>query len=149
MSIYKNNKKIIEGLEDAIDKIERQSKTIMFLRNKLNEEKEKLKDELEVDYRKMEEERNRFLNELEYAPFILTEEEMKDYRDFLRSHQSSEYDDICLIASASSNDIIFHYSPGEFFKKDVIIVECPHCHTKRKLGTGVDILEGRENYVNK
>ena len=148
MSIYKNNKKIIEGLEDAIDKIERQSKTIMFLRNKLNEEKEKLKDELEVDYRKMEEERNRFLNELEYAPFILTEEEMKDYRDFLRSHQSSEYDDICLIASASSNDIIFHYSPGEFFKKDVIIVECPHCHTKRKLGTGVDILEGRENYVN-
>ena len=148
MSIYKNNKKIIEGLEDAIDKIERQSKTIMFLRNKLNEEKEKLKDELEVDYRKMEEERNRFLNELEYAPFILTEEEMNDYRDFLRSHQSSEYDDICLIASASSNDIIFHYSPGEFFKKDVIIVECPHCHTKRKLGTGVDILEGRENYVN-
>ena len=149
MSIYKNNKKIIEGLEDAIDKIERQSKTIMFLRNKLNEEKEKLKDELEVDYRKMEEERNRFLNELEYAPFILTEEEMKDYRDFLRSHQSSEYDDICLIASASSNDIIFHYSPGEFFKKDVIMVECPYCHTKRKLGTGVDILEGRENYVNK
>ena len=148
MSIYKNNKKIIEGLEDAIDKIERQSKTIMFLRNKLNEEKEKLKDELEVDYRKMEEERNRFLNELEYAPFILTEEEMKDYRDFLRSHQSSEYDDICLIASASSNDIIFHYSPGEFFKKDVIMVECPHCHTKRKLGTEVDILEGRENYVN-
>ena len=148
MSIYKNNKKIIEGLEDAIEKIERQSKTIMFLRNKLNEEKEKLKDELEVDYRKMEEERNRFLNELEYAPFILTEEEMNDYRDFLRSHQSSEYDDICLIASASSNDIIFHYSPGEFFKKDVIIVECPHCHTKRKLGTGVDILEGRENYVN-
>ena len=149
MSIYKNNKKIIEGLEDAIDKIERQSKTIMFLRNKLDEEKEKLKDELEVDYRKMEEERNRFLSELEYAPFILTEEEMNDYRDFLRSHQSSEYDDICLIASASSNDIIFHYSPGEFFKKDVIIVECPHCHTKRKLGTGVDILEGRENYVNK
>lgn len=149
MSIYKNNKKIIEGLEDAIDKIERQSKTIMFLRNKLNEEKEKLKDELEVDYRKMEEERNRFLNELEYAPFILTEEEMKDYRDFLRSHQSSEYDDICLIASVSSNDIIFHYSPGEFFKKDVIMVECPYCHTKRKLGTGVDILEGRENYVNK
>lgn len=148
MSIYKNNKKIIEGLEDAIEKIERQSKTIMFLRNKLNEEKEKLKDELEVDYRKMEEERNRFLNELEYAPFILTEEEMNDYRDFLRSHQSSEYDDICLIASASSNDIIFHYSPGEFFKKDIIIVECPHCHTKRKLGTGVDILEGRENYVN-
>lgn len=140
MSIYKNNKKIIEGLEDAIDKIKRQSKTIMFLRNKLNEEKEKLKDELEVDYRKMEEQRNRFLKELEYAPFFFTEEELKDYRDFLRSHQSSEYDDICLIASASSNDIIFNYSPGEFFKKDVIIVECPHCHTKRKLGTGIDIL---------
>lgn len=140
MNIYKTNKEIIEGLEAAIDKIEEQDKTIMLLRNKLNEEKEKLKDELEVDYRKMEEQRNRFLKELEYAPFFFTEEELKDYRDFLRSHQSSEYDDICLIASASSNDIIFNYSPGEFFKKDVIIVECPHCHTKRKLGTGIDIL---------
>ena len=148
MNIYKTNKEIIEGLEAAIDRIEGQDKTIMFLRNKLNEKKEKLKDELEVDYRKMEEERNRYIKKLEYAPFILTEEEMNDYRDFLRSHQSSEYNDICLIASASSNDIIFHYSPGEFFKKDVIMVECPHCHTKRKLGTGVDILEGRENYVN-
>lgn len=148
MNIYKTNKEIIEGLKDAIDKIERQGKTIMFLRNKLNEKKEKLKDELEINYRKMEEERDRFLKELEYAPLFFTEEELKDYRDFLRSHQSSEYDDICLIASASSNDIIFHYSPGEFFKKDIIIVECPHCHTKRKLGTGVDILEGRENYVN-
>lgn len=148
MNIYKTNKEIIEGLKDAIDRTEGQDKTIMFFRNKLNEKKEKLKDELEVDYRKMKEERDRYIKKLEYAPFILTEEEMKDYRDFLRSHQSSEYDDICLIASASSNDIIFHYSPGEFFKKDVIIVECPHCHTKRKLGTGVDILEGRENYVN-
>ena len=149
MNIYKTNKEIIEGLEAAIDRIEGQDKTIMFLRNKLNEKKEKLKDELEIDYRKMEEERDRYIKKLDYAPFILMEEEMNDYRDFLRSHQSSEYDDICLIASASSNDIIFHYSPGEFFKKDVIIVECPHCHTKRKLGTGVDILEGRENYINK
>lgn len=148
MNIYKTNKEIIEGLKDAIDRIEGQDKTIIFLRNKLNEKKEKLKDKLEIDYRKMEEERDRYIKKLDYAPFILTEEEMKDYRDFLRSHQSSEYDDICLIASASSNDIIFHYSPGEFFKKDVIMVECPHCHTKRKLGTGVDILEGRENYVN-
>ena len=140
MNIYKTNKEIIEGLKDAIDRIEEQDKTIMFLRNKLNEKKEKLKDELEVDYRKMEEERNRYIKKLEYAPFILTEEEMNDYRDFLRSHQSSEYNDICLISSASSNDIIFHYSPGEFFRRDVIIVECPYCHTKRKLGTGIDIL---------
>lgn len=140
MNIYKTNKEIIEGLEAAIDKIEEQDKTIMLLRIKLNEKKEKLKDELEIDYRKMEEERDRYIKKLDYAPFILTEEEMKDYRDFLRSHQSSEYYDICLIASASSNDIIFHYSPGEFFKKDVIMVECPHCHTKRKLGTGIDIL---------
>lgn len=148
MNIYKTNKEIIEGLKDAIDRIEEQDKEIMLLRNKLEGEKEKLKDELEVDYRKMEEERNKCIKKFEYAPFFFTEEEMNDYRNFLRSHQSSEYDDICLIASASSNDIIFHYSPGEFFKKDVIMVECPHCHTKRKLGTGVDILEGRENYVS-
>ena len=108
MNIYKTNKEIIEGLKDAIDRIEGQDKTIIFLRNKLNEEKEKLKDELEIDYRKMEEERDRYIKKLDYAPFILTEEEMNDYRDFLRSHQSSEYDDICLIASASSTDIIFH-----------------------------------------
>ena len=147
MSIYKNNKKIIEGLEDAIEKIERQSKTIMFLRNKLNEEKEKLKDELEVDYRKMEEERDRYIKKLEYAPFILTEEEMNDYHNFLYSHKSAKKDDICLFANGFSSDVTFHYYPEEF-RRGKVVVECPYCHTKRKLGTGVDILEGRENYVN-
>ena len=140
MSIYKNNKKIIEGLEDAIEKIERQSKTIMFLRNKLNKEKEKLKDELEVDYRKMEEERNRYIKKLEYAPFIFTEEEMNDYHSFIYSHRAAKKDDICLFANGFSSDVIFHYYPEEF-RRGTIVVECPHCHTKRKLGTGVDILE--------
>lgn len=147
MNIYKTNKEIIEGLEAAIDKIEEQDKTIMLLRSKLNEEKEKLKDELEVDYRKMEEQRNRFLKEFEYAPFFFTEEEMNDYHNFLYSHNSPEEDDICPFADAFSSNIIFHYYPEEF-RRGIIVVECPHCHTKRKLGTGVDILEGRENYIN-
>lgn len=147
MNIYKTNKEIIEGLEAAIDKIEEQDKTIMLLRNKLSEEKEKLKDELEVDYRKMEEQRNRFLKEFEYAPFFFTEEEMNDYHNFLYSHNSPEEDDICPFAGAFSSNIIFHYYPEEF-RRGIIVVECPHCHTKRKLGTGVDILEGRENYIN-
>ena len=147
MSIYKNNKKIIEGLEDAIEKIERQSKTIMFLRNKLNEEKEKHKDELEIDYRKMEEERDGYIKKYQYAPFFFTEEEMNDYHNFLYSHNSPEEDNICQFAGAFSSNVIFHYYPEEF-RRGTIVVECPYCHTKRKLGTGVDILEGRENYVN-
>ena len=59
MNIYKTNKEIIKCLENAIDRIEEQDKTIMLLRNKLNEKKEKIKDELEVDYRKMKDGRRK------------------------------------------------------------------------------------------
>ena len=138
MNIYKTNKEIIEGLE-AIDRIEEQDKTIIFLRNKLNEEKEKLKDELEIDYRKMEEERDRYIKKYQYAPFFFTEEEMNDYHNFLYSHRSAKKDDICLFANGFSSDVIFHYYPEEF-RRGRVVVECPYCHTKRKLGTRTDIL---------
>ena len=147
MNIYKTNKEIIKWLENAIDRIEEQDKTIMFLRNKLNEKKEKLKDELEVDYRKTEEERNKYIKKFEYAPFFFTEEEMNDYHNFLYSHKSPEEDDVCPFAAAFSMDVIFHYYPEEF-RRGTIILECPYCHTKRKLGTGIDIFEERENCVN-
>ena len=146
MNIYKTNKEIIEGLKDAIDRIEEQDKEIMLLRNKLEGEKEKLKDELEVDYRKMEEERNKCIKKFEYAPFFFTEEEMNDYHNFLYSHGSPE-DDVCPFAAAFSSDITFHYYPEEF-RRGTIVVECLYCHTKRKLGTGIDVFEERENYEN-
>lgn len=146
MNIYKTNKEIIKCLENAIDRIEEQDKTIMLLRNKLNEKKEKLKDELEVNYRKMEEERNKYIKKFEYAPFFFTEEEMNDYHNFLYSHKSPE-EDVCPFAAAFSSDITFHYYPEEF-RRGTIVVECPYCHTKRKLGTGIDIFEERENCVN-
>ena len=142
MNIYKTNKEIIKCLENAIDRIEEQDKTIMLLRNKLNEKKEKLKDELEVDYRKMEEERNKCIKKFGYAPFFFTEEEMNDYHNFLYSHDSPKEDDICPSAAAFSSDITFHYYPEEF-RRGAIVVECPYCHTKRKLGTGIDFFEER------
>ena len=64
---------------EITDEIKEQDKEIMLLWNKLEGEKEKLKDELEVDYRKMEEERNKYIKKFEYAPFFFTEEEMNDY----------------------------------------------------------------------
>lgn len=147
MNIYKTNKEIIEGLEAAIDKIEEQDKTNMLLRNKLNEEKEKLKDELEIDYRKMEEERDRYIKKLDYAPFIFTEEEMNDYHNFLYSHNSPEEDNICPFAGGFSSNIIFHYHPEEF-RRGTIVVECPYCHTKRKLGSCKDILAENDSIKN-
>ena len=147
MNIYKTNKEIIKCLENAIDRIEEQDKTIILLRNKLNEKKEKIKDELEVDYRKMEEERNKYIKKFEYAPFFFTEEEMNDYHNFLYSHNSPEEDDVCPSAAAFSSDIIFHYYPEEF-RRGTIVVECPYCHTKRELGTGIDIFGERENCIN-
>ena len=128
MNIYKTNKEIIEGLKDAIDRIEEQDKKIMLLRNKLNEKKEKLKDELEVNYRKMEEERNKCIKKFEYAPFFFTEEEMNDYHNFLYSHKSPEEDDVCPFATSFSSDITFHYYPEEF-RLVTIVASSYRCHS--------------------
>ena len=147
------NKEIINGLKRAIDKIDEQDRTIKTLRKKLHGKKEILKDELMVDYHQMEETKNRYIEFYHQAPFHFTEEEKRDYDEFRDFHKSSDVrdeegnPDVCYYANGILSSVIFHYHPEEFHL-GTIIVECPHCHTKRELGSGTDVLEERENCVN-
>lgn len=139
------NKEIINGLKRAIDKIDEQDRTIKTLRKKLHGKKEILKDELMVDYHQMEETKNRYIEFYHQAPFHLTEEEKRDYDEFRDFHKSFNVrdeegnPDVCYYANGILSSVIFHYHP-EKFHLGTIIVECPHCHTKRELGTFTDIL---------
>ena len=147
------NKEIINGLKRAIDKIDEQDRTIKTLRKKLHGKKEILKDELMVDYRQMEETKNRYIEFYHQAPFHFTEEEKRDYDEFRDFHKSFNVRDeegnpnVCYYANGILSSVIFHYHPEEFHL-GTIIVECPHCHTKRELGTFTDILAENEEPKN-
>ena len=139
------NKEIINGLKRAIDRIDEQDRKIETLRKKLRGKKELLKDELMVDYHQMEEVKNRYIEFYHQAPFHFTEDEKRDYDEFRDFHKSSDVrdeegnPDVCHYANGILSSVIFHYHPEEF-RLGTIIVECPHCHTKRELGTFTDIL---------
>lgn len=145
IEFWKPNKEIINDLTRAIDRIEEQDRTIKTLQEKLRGKKEVLKEELMVDYHQMEEVKNRYIETYNQAPFHLTEEEKRDYNEFRDFHKSSDVrdeegnPDTCYYANGILSSVIFHYYPEEFHH-DTIIVECPHCHTKRELGTFTDIL---------
>lgn len=150
---WKPNKEIINGLKRAIDRIDEQDRTIKTLREKLRGKKELLKDELMVDYHQMEEVKNRYIEFYHQAPFHFTEDEKRDYDEFRDFHKSSdvrdeeENPDVCHYANGILSSVIFHYYPEEF-RLGTIIVECPHCHTKRELGTFTDILAENEEPKN-
>lgn len=150
---WQPNREIINGLKRAIDRIDEQDKTIKTLREKLQGKKEVLKEELMVDYHKMEETKDHYIEFYYQAPFHFTEEEKRDYDEFRDFHKSfNERDeegnpDVCYHANGTLSSVIFHYSPTEF-RRETIIVECPHCHTKRKLGTFTDILNENEESKN-
>lgn len=145
IGFWQSSKEVINGLKRAIDKIDEQDKTIKTLREKLRKKKEILKDELMVDYRQMEEVKERYIDFYHQAPFHLTEEEKRDYNEFRDFHKSFNVrdeegnPDVCYHANGILSSVIFHYYPEEFHH-ETIIVECPHCHTKRELGTFTDIL---------
>lgn len=152
--IWRPNKEIISGLEEAIERIQEQEQANERLRNKLKSKKEILKDELMVDYHQMEEVKDRYVQYYKLAPFhFIDEEELRDYNDFRDNHQSSreepdeDGDRTCRRADGFHSSIIFHYTPWMYHRNN-IIVECPYCHTKRELGSGKDVLDERENCVN-
>ena len=152
--IWRPNKDIILGLEEAIERIQEQEKSNERLRNKLKDKKEILKDELMVDYHQMEEIKNRYIQYYKLAPFhFIDEEELRDYNDFLDNHQSSREepdengDRTCRRADGFRSQITFHYTPWMYHHNN-IIVECPYCHTKRELGTFTDILAEKEEPKN-
>ena len=122
------------------------------MREKLEGEKEVLKGELEVDYRQMEEVKDRYIQYYRLAPFHLTEAELSDLNEFRDYHESSreEPDEegyrFCRRAIGFRMPITFHYIPSMYSHK--VIAECPYCHTQRELGSGTDVLEERENCVN-
>ena len=152
--IWRPNKEIISGLEEAIERIQEQEQANERLRNKLKGKKEILKDELMVDYHQMEEVKDHYVQYYKLAPFhFIDEEELRDYNDFRDNHQSSreepdeDGDRTCRRADGFRSSIIFHYTPWMYHRNN-IIVECPYCHTKRELGSGRDVLDERENCVN-
>ena len=145
---HAKNTDIITHLNEAISRIEEQEEIINHLREKIEGEKEILKEELEVDYNQMEEIKDRYIQYYHLAPFHLTEEELSDLNDFRDYHQSSweEPDEegrrFCSEALGFQMSLIFHYIPYKYSHR--IAVECPYCHTKRELSSGIDILEERE-----
>ena len=153
INFWQSNKGVINGLKRAIDKIDEQDRTIKTLRKKLHGKKEILKDELMVDYHQMEETKNRYIEFYHQSPFHFTEEEKRDYDEFRDFHKSFNVrdeegnPDVCYYANGILSSVIFHYHPEEFHL-GTIIVECPHCHTKRELGTFTDILAENEEPKN-
>ena len=152
--IWRSNKDIISGLEDAIERIQEQEKSNERLRNKLKDKKEILKDELMVDYRQMEEIKDRYTQYYKLAPFhFIDEEELRDYNDFRDNHQSSREEPdkdgnrICRRANGFRSSVIFHYTPQMYYRNN-IIVECPYCHTKRELGSWKDMLAENDSPKN-
>ena len=149
---HAKNTDIIAHLNEAANRISEQEEIINRLREKIEGEKEVLKGELGVDYNKMEEIKDRYIQYYRLAPFHLKESELSDLNDFRNYHQSSreEPDEegyhYCSEAWGFQSQIIYHYIPSKYSHK--IIVECPYCHTKRELGSGTDVLEERENCVN-
>lgn len=132
----------------AIDRIQEQEETIDKLREKIQAKKDILKDELMIDYRQMEETKERYIQYYHHAPFHLTEDELRDYNDFRDNHQSTreepdeDGDRTCRRANGFRTPVIFHWTPQ--MHSHSIVVECPYCHTKRKLGSYTDNLEERE-----
>ena len=149
---HAKNTDIITHLNGAANRITEQEEIINHLREKIEGEKEVLKDELEVDYRKMEEIKDKYIQYYGLAPFHLKESELSDLNDFRDYHQSSREEPdaegycYCREALGFQSRLIYHYIPSMYFHK--VIVECPYCHTKRELGSGTDILDERENCVN-
>lgn len=145
---HAKNTDIIAHLNEAISRIEEQEEIINHLREKIEGEKEVLKEELEVDYKRMEEVRDRYIGYYHLAPFHLTEAELSDLNEFRDYHESSreEPDEegyrFCRRAIGFRMPVTFHYVPSMYSHK--MVVECPYCHTKRELGTGSDELEERE-----
>lgn len=149
---HAKNTDIIANLNEAANRITEQEEIINRLQEKIEGEKEVLKGELEVDYNRMEEIKDRYIDFYYRAPFHFTEEELRDYNDFRDNHKSSieipdeEGNQICSHADGFSMPITFYWTPNMSYHK--ITVECPYCHTKRELGLGIDILDERENCVN-
>ena len=130
---HAKNNNVIAHLKEAINRIEEQEEIINHLREKIEGEKEVLKGELEVDYKQMEEVKDRYIQYYRLAPFHLTEAELSDLNEFRDYHESSreEPDEegyrFCRRAIGFRMPITFHYIPSMYSHK--VIAECPYCHT--------------------
>lgn len=125
----RDNDFLFKSLQEVKEKLDYQDKIIKELRKKLAGRKEVLKDELMVDYKGLEARANRLLKDYQLAPFHMTEKEHRDYKDFCENHNDDCY-------NYSESNLIFHYFESMY--KHKIEVECPYCHTRRKLGSGQD-----------
>lgn len=120
----KENNKIIAFLNDAIERIRKQEEDIGKLEERLSNKKNALKKELMVEYDEMEKAKDYYVQQYMLAPFHMTTQEYRDYKDFKRIH-----DEKC--DTFFKDNIIFHLCSSKY--EHCIEVECPKCHEKRIL----------------
>lgn len=136
-------KNVINHLTETIDYINFLEKSLDSLQKKLKDKEELVKQRLTVNYKEMEDKLSFLTESYARAPFHLSEEEYADYKDFCENHRSqNEKGDYCSYSDGFLSAIIFHYNP--LMSSRSIMVECPFCHTKRMLGTSLDILPDNE-----
>ena len=139
---FLKKKNVINHLTETIDYINFLEKSLEKLQEKLKEKEELVKQRLMVNYKEMEDKLSFLTESYTRAPFHLSEEEYEDYKDFCENHLSQREEGDCSYSDGFLSAIIFHYNP--LMSSRSIMVECPFCHTKRMLGTGLDILPDNE-----
>lgn len=129
---FRKNEELIEVLQDTAERIKEQEKTIKELRGKLLEEKDVLKDEVAADYRRLEEIKDKYVEAYSRAPFHMTDDEYKDYLEFIKFHKIPDEEKGCLLMSNGAQSAIFYYHMSIYCRS--VVVECPFCGTKKELG---------------
>lgn len=136
----KSNEELIDSLKQTAELIEYQERTIKELREKLSQEKEYLlRSALGEEYAYMKADLERYRQKCQEAAFFFSPKEKLDFEDFERHHcyMDGDKEKICLF-QLCSNKTIYYYNPS--MHGSSIEVECPYCHTRRKLGTGHDVI---------
>lgn len=141
----KSNEELIDSLKQIAELIEYQEQTIKELREKLSQEKEYLlRSALGEEYAYMKADLERYRQKCQEAAFFFSPKEKLDFEDFKRHHRYMDGDKekICLFQLRSTKTIYYYQSSmcGSFIE-----VECPYCHTRRKLGTGHDEMVRKED----
>ena len=141
----KSNEELIDSLKQTAELIECQEQTIKELREKLSQEKEYLlKSALGEEYTCLKANLEYYRNKCQEAAFFFSPKERLDFEDFERRHRYMDGDTekTCFWQLHNLN-ITYYYKPSMYGPS--IEVECPYCHTKRKLGTGQDEMIGKED----
>lgn len=141
----KSNEELIDSLKQTVELIEYQEQTIKELREKLSQEKEYLlRSALGEEYTHLKTDLEYYRHKCQEAALFFSPKERLDFEDFERHHCYMDGDEekICRWQLYELS-VIYYYKPSMYGSS--IEVECPYCHTRRKLGTGQDEMIGEED----